>query len=391
MLEKKSFNPWLIGLFILSGAMAIATTFYGISFFGQGAGQSSTSVPTIRKIPLRKITALGRLEPLMEVIRLSAPLSLDNDRVAQLLVKQGDRIKKGQVVAILDSQQRLKLAVLEAQEQVRVAESRLEQVKAGAKLGEIQAQEATITKLQAELQGENATQKANIARWQSEVNNALAEYNRFQSLYDEGAITISDLDRKRLVLETAQFQLEETSARQSRTAATLKAQINEAEGVLNRITEVRPVDLQVAKTEKEKVIAAMKRAQNDLTQAYIRAPMAGQIIKIHARPGEKVNDIGIADLAQTNDMVAIAEIYQTDIAKIKIGQKAIITSQAFPGKIKGAVYEIGLEVSRQNIFSTQPGENFDRRVVEVKIRLIPEDSKRVSSLTNLQVQVAIES
>jgi HlyD family secretion protein len=73
-----------------------------------------------------------------------------------------------------------------------------------------------------------------------------------------------------------------------------------------------------------------------------------------------------------------------------LGQKAIITSQAFLGELQGTVSEIGLQVSRQNVFSNQPGENLDRRVIEVKINLNPEDSQRVAGLTNLQVQVEIQ-
>jgi HlyD family secretion protein len=89
-------------------------------------------------------------------------------------------------------------------------------------------------------------------------------------------------------------------------------------------------------------------------------------------------------------MVAVAEVYQTDIDKVKLGQQAVITSQAFSGKLKGTVSQIGLQVNRQNVFSSQPGENLDRRVIEVKILLNYQDSKRVASLTNLQVQVEIQ-
>jgi len=90
-------------------------------------------------------------------------------------------------------------------------------------------------------------------------------------------------------------------------------------------------------------------------------------------------------------MLAIAEVYQTDIGKVKLGQQAVITSQAFGGELRGKVSQIGLQVGRQNVFSNQPGENLDSRVVEVKIRLNPEDSKKVASFTNLQVQAAIET
>jgi HlyD family secretion protein len=85
----------------------------------------------------------------------------------------------------------------------------------------------------------------------------------------------------------------------------------------------------------------------------------------------------------------VAEVYQTDIGKIKLGQQAVITGDAFSEKLQGTVSQIGLQVSKQNVFSNQPGENLDRRVVEVKIRLSPRDSKRVAGLTNLQVQTAI--
>lgn len=67
-------------------------------------------------------------------------------------------------------------------------------MKVGAKSGEIQAQQATIARLEAELSGSIATQNAAlaklnevIARWQSEVNNSRTEYNRYEQLYQQGA------------------------------------------------------------------------------------------------------------------------------------------------------------------------------------------------------------
>jgi HlyD family secretion protein len=123
----------------------------------------------------------------------------------------------------------------------------------------------------------------------------------------------------------------------------------------------------------------------------VRAPLAGQILKIHTRVGEKVSAQGIAELGQTDRMMVVAEVYQTDVGKIQIGQTATISSQAFASEVKGTVAQIGLQVLRQNVFSGQPGENLDRRVVEVKIRLTPEDSKKVAQFTNLQVQVAIDN
>lgn len=380
-------NKKLIGLVIAAIAVTSAIAYYGIS--QSGLLTQSPPEPVITAPPAKKVTALGRLEPEAETISLAAPVALDGDRLEQLLVNEGDIVKKGQVVAILDSRDRLSDELQQAKDRVKNAQAKLNQVKAGAKTGEIRAQQATITQLEAELNGGNETQKAAIARWESEVRNAKAEYNRFKQLYESGAIAASNLDSKRLVAETAEAQLREELASRDRNLSSLQAQINQAKANLNQIAEVRPVDVQVAQTEVESALTNIKSAQTALNRAYIRSPIAGQILKIHTRPGEKLSDEGIVEIGKTDRMLAIAEVYQTDISKIKVGQLATITSQAFDGEVKGTVAQIGLQIERQKVFSDRPGENLDRRIVEVKIRLNPEDNERVAGFTNLQVQTAI--
>lgn len=418
-------NQRLILLVIAATVITGGIAFYGISqsgFVGQTASSEFEEPAPIAP----KISALGRLEPETEVISLSAPLELDGDRIAQILVQEGDRVKSGQVVAILDSRTRLQTAVLQAEQQVRVAKTKLAQVQAGAKTGEIQAQQATIERLQAQLQGdkigqeeaiarieaqwlgERIAQEATIKKLEAELNNAQAEYERYQQLSSEGAISSSLFDSKRLSLDTAQQQLSEgqavlnrinsTASRElaqaqvtlTRINSTSNKQISEAKATLSSIAEIRPVDVEAAKSEIENAIATVKQMQTNLESTYIKAPIDGQILKIHTRVGEKIRDAGIADLAETEQMIAVAEVYQSDINKIQVGQSAIVTSQVFPGELRGTVSQIGLQVNRQNVFSNQPGENLDSRVIDVKIRLHPEDSKQVTGLTNLQVQTAIE-
>ncbi|MDJ0570595.1 MAG: biotin/lipoyl-binding protein [Pleurocapsa sp. MO_192.B19] len=252
-------------------------------------------------------------------------MALDGDRIAQLLVKRGDWVEAGQIVATLASRDRLQAALKEAQEEVTVAQKRLAQVKAGAKSGEISAQQAQIIQLEAELRGQIATQQATINRWRSEVRTAKAEYNRYESLYQDGAISASQRDNKRLVWETAHAQLEEALATKNRTITTLEAQIAAAKATLNHIAEVRPVDVETAQAEVERAIAQVKRAETELAQAYVRTPIVGQILKIHTHPGETINEeYGIAELGQTEQMVVVAEVYQTDINKVRLGQTRAI-------------------------------------------------------------------
>jgi HlyD family secretion protein len=418
-------NQGLITLIIAATAITGGIAIYGISNFGKMEKSSVTESKPIVPAP-QIVTALGRLEPETEIIKLSAPLALDGDRISELLVKEGDNVKIGQVIAILQSRDLLKKSVIQSQQQVKVAKAKLAQIKAGAKSGEIQEQSAIVERIKAQYAGDKQSQQENIARisaqWEgdriaqtatinkltAELKNAESEYKRYEKLFSEGAISNSVIDGKRLNVETAKQTLSESQAilnRINTTAnkqlaeakvalnrinATSNKQINESQGKLNSIAEVRPVDVQLAQTEIESAIANLNRAKTELEAAYIRAPMTGQIIKIHTRVGEKIGDEGIADFAQTNAMMAVAEVYQTDISKIKLGQKAIITSQGFTGELQGTVQQIGLQVKRQNIFGDQPGENLDSRIVEVKILLNPEDSKKVSGLTNLQVQTAIK-
>jgi HlyD family secretion protein len=424
-LSFKSPSPGLIGLMLAATTIPVGIIIYGVSNFGQ---MGKTSVNESKPIvPIAEIvTALGRLEPETEVIKLSAPLALDGDRISEVLVKEGDNVKTGQVIAILQSRDLLRKSVIQSQQQVKVAKAKLAQIKAGAKSGEIQEQSAIVERIKAQYAGDKQSQQENIARisaqWEgdriaqtatinkltAELKNAESEYKRYEKLFSEGAISNSVIDSKRLNVETAKQTLSESQAilnRINTTAnkqlaeakvalnrinATSNKQINESQGKLNSIAEVRPVDVQLAQTEIESAIANLKKAETELEAAYIRAPINGQILKIHTKVGEKIGDQGISDFAQTNTMMVVAEVYQTDISKIKLGQKAIITSQGFTGELKGVVQQIGLQVKRQNVFSDQPGENLDSRIIEVKIRLNPEDSKKVSGLTNLQVQTAIK-
>jgi HlyD family secretion protein len=418
-------NQGLIALIVAATAITGGIAIYGISNFGKTEKSSVIEAKPI--VPISPmVTALGRLEPETEIIKLSAPLALDGDRISQLLVKEGDNVKVGQVIAILQSRDLLKNAVIQSTKQVEVAKAKLAQIKAGAKSGEIQEQSAIVDRVKAQYTGDKQAQAENIARisaqWEgdriaqtatinkltAELKNAESEYQRYQQLFSEGAISNSVIDSKRLNVETAKQTLSESQAilnRINTTAnkqlaeakvalnrinATSNKQINESQGKLNSIAEVRPVDVQLAQTEIESAIANLNRVKTELEAAYIRAPINGQILKIHTHVGEKTDDKGIVDFAQTSKMMAVAEVYQTDISKIKLGQKAIITSQGFTGELQGTVQQIGLQVKRQNVFGDQPGENLDSRIVEVKILLNPEDSKKVSGLTNLQVQTAIK-
>lgn len=362
---------------------------YNLSDFKFSA-KSSAPASAQKAPPIIAVTGLGRLEPRGEVIRLSASTSVEAARVTKLLVEERDKVRAGQVIAILDGYETRLAALNQAKQRLKAAQARLARVKAGTEVGEIAAQQAIITRLEAELRGSVAAFQASTARWKAQLGNAQLEYHRHRDLFQTGVISASALDSKRLPVETLQQQLKETKANLNRTTASLREQISQAKAILSALAEVRPVDVRVAQAEVDTASAAVERAEADLNLALVRSPYNSQILKIHTRPGELVDSNGIADLGQTDQMYAVAEIYETDISKVRIGQKATMTGAAFSGQIQGTVTQIGLQVSKQDNLSTNPMADTDRKVVEVKIRIDDlADNQRVAALTNLQVQVAI--
>ncbi|WP_392536133.1 ABC exporter membrane fusion protein [Nostoc sp. C117] len=366
----------------------------GISFYTVKRWQNSVTqeaqVSATQLPQLKTVTALGRIEPQGEVIKLSAAVSAEGSRVEKLLVKEGDRVKAGQTIAILNSRDRLQAALKEAQEQVKVAQANLNRTQAGAKRGEISAQKAAIARLNAERLGDIDSQTATIAKFQAEVQNAQVENQRYQELYQQGAISASQRDTKRLNLETAQKNLQEAQAQLNRTQLTSQQQIKEATGTLDQISEVRGVDLAAAQAEVNRAIAAMNLAKANLQQAEVRSPQNGQIFEIHTHPGEIVSNNGIADIGQTNQMYVIAEVYESDIGKVHSGQKVRIFGDFLAIELQGIVDRKGLQVRRQNVINTDPASNIDNRVVEVHIRLDQASSQKAANLTNMQVKTVIE-
>lgn len=388
MFPKSILRP-SVAIGIIASLLVGGISFYTIKLW-QNSTTQETQVPTTRLPQLKTVTALGRIEPQGEVIKLSAAVSGEGSRVEKLLVKEGDRVKAGQVIAILSSHDRLQASLKEAQEQVKVAQANLNRTQAGAKRGEISAQKAAIARLKAERLGDIDSQAATIAKFQAEVENAQAENERYQQLYEQGAISASQRDSKRLNLATAQKNLQQAQAELNRTQSTSQQEIKEATATLDRISEVRGVDVAAAQAEVNRALAAMNLAEVNLKQAEVRSPQNAQIFEIHTHPGELVSNDGIADIGQTSQMYVIAEVYESDIGKVHSGQKVQIFGDFLPIELQGIVDRKGLQVRQQNVINTDPASNIDSRVVEVHIRLNEASSQKAANLTNMQVKAVIE-
>ncbi|MBO3462814.1 HlyD family efflux transporter periplasmic adaptor subunit [Aetokthonos hydrillicola Thurmond2011] len=409
------------------------------------------------------INALGRLQPRGEVIKLSAPTGLQGtSRVEQIFVREGEQVKKSQLIAILDSFSTNQAAVEQAKAKLQETRGNLTNVKLGGPR-DIQAQRAVIDRLEAQLQGERNSQQATIARLQAQLrgeatatvatvhrlqaqlegqrdilratlqrtraqaDNAVVDAGRYESLYQQGAISKQVLDTKRLsaeintqqvtetqanlsqsiatlqqqvtearanqlkAVQTLQQQLVEAKETRNKTIATLQKQIDEEKAKYNRLLDVRPTDVEIAQSQVTNAIAQLRKAEADLALSYVKAPISGEILKIHTKAGESLKPDGIAEIGQTNQMIVVAEVPEDSIGKVRLGQQATISSDygAFNGQLQGTIFQIGRTIGKKDVLNTDPAANIDARVVEVKIAVSQKDSERVSGLTNAQVVIDI--
>ncbi len=247
------------------------------------------------------VAAKGKVEALEEVDL--APKTLG--RLKEVDVKEGDFVKKGDVVAVLEN----------------------DEVKA-------QVEQA----------------KANLLGTEAELKEAKQNLIRFNALFKRGIISRSELDSAQMKYDLAFSQIKKSEA-----------------------------DLQYAEAL--------------LENTYIRAPFSGKIVRRFLDPGETITLeklLPIVTIADVSKIIVRAEIDETDIRKVKVGQPAVITADAYPReKFKGKVTEISSAVGKKKIISDNPAEMVDTKVLEVKIEL--DSGQKLNLGLNVDVTIFVHN
>ena len=370
---------------LVGGAIALIAGVGGLRFWQ--SERSSTPSDTLEvALPARvAVAALGRLEPRGEVIRVSGPR---DERIGLLEVTQGDWVEAGAVLAYLENHtERLAERDLAAS-QLAEAENRLV---AETDLGQAEVSEA-MTRLQQidrpatfEIEG----QQASVRQLEAELSLEQEDLERFQALFAEGAISEQELDRQQSTVDQVQERL--SNAR----SALVRLEAAKETDMLNAEAHLRAAEANLKLSRIEVAVDSARRnlalAEARLERTIIRAPQTGRILQIYTRAGEAIlADDGILDLGDTSQMFVVAEVYETDVSLVQVGQPATIVSRngAFTQELTGTVAEVGWQIFKNDVLDDDPAANADARVVEVKIRL--DNSQLVAGLTNLQVDVRID-
>lgn len=328
----------------------------GVSFvaaFGFASCHKSSSDAGGQSDAGRPVACLGRISPLNGIIHIAQPASSypGPSPVAEVDVQEGDLVKKGQVIAILENRDRLETSWRVAQAQALVAEAQRAKVIEGGSPAEVAAQRAEVARLSAAFEAAKINQ------------------GRSDTLRKDSAIADVDFQATQLALETQQKLFEAAQQR------------------LRSLVEVRDVDLKMTNAQYQAAVAEAEHDKAEFEQAFIRAPADGRVVRIDAHPGETIGPDGV-EFAEINPLYVIAEVDESDAGRVRVGERATITGAAFPDKLGGAVERIGTKVGRNGLVTTDPTLSSDSRVVEVKIRL--DDGSRAANFLLARVTVILQ-
>jgi HlyD family secretion protein len=355
----------------------------------QGTSLQATAVA------ITEINALGRLQPASGIINIFGP---PGDRITEVLPTLRASVKKGEVLLRLSGERERQLALdaLDAQlEETQAIRTAAEKGKI-AKLADVDAE---IRQGKAKVDAEMSALDAKLAVVKLQEARAGVELARLQKAQREGGpVAEQQLAELRTLSDTAKTELaaievQKTKALEQQTAGELAAKAKRA--TLEAETERLLAQIPTESLKKSRELAAMK-----LAEATVKAPIAGRIVKLAAKPGDTLTTMPVLQIADTTNMQALAEVYESEVPKLRewlqMGKKVtveidtrIVSSSADAKKLTGTVTLAGISpmIAKNSVFPLDPRADADRRVVEVEVNLDAVSAKQAADFLGLQVTV----
>jgi HlyD family secretion protein len=302
------------------------------------------------------IAARGRVEGISEEIKVTSKLA---GRLKEVSVEEGNHLKRGEVIAILENDDLL-AAVHAAEAQLKDAEARLEKVLNGARPQERDEARATMEEARA---GEENTR---------------SQYDRWSTLYKQGGY----VSKERVEEIESNWKM----AKGRLDAATERYRLITA--------PPRHEDVDMARAQAANARAELEASRVNYDNSFIRAPIAGVVLKKYLKPGESIIAFDRSSapvISMTDDSIlrVRAEVDETDVNKIRLGQRAAITADAYGSRIfQGAVVRIGNSIGKKNIRTDDPTEKVDTEVLETLVQLDPNERMQVGLRVDVRIQIA---
>lgn len=301
-----------------------------------GDTSSVASSPTPPPAAPVDVVARGRVEPAHEPLQLAIGVV---GPLAGVYVDEGDTIKKGELLAkLVNDDQEARVAAATATVQLRKAQ--LEKLMNGARPEERQQSAADVAEMKAKLV---------LAQQQA---------NRRRPLAEAGVASREALDQAVSALGVAQAG---TAARQASYDLIM--------------APPRAEDVAIDKANLALAQADLDEQRGLLEKTELRSPIDGVVLRRFLQTGETISIqplIPILEVGDTGRLRVRAEIDETDVARVKPGQRATVTAAGYPGrKFSGVVSSIGQRMGRKSVGSDNPAERRDTDVLDVLVDLDP--------------------
>jgi len=278
------------------------------------------------------VTASGEIKPKLYV-NIGANAF---GKITKLYVKEGDRVKEGQMLATIENVQPA-ADVSANQAALNVARTDYEAAKAAVN-----------------------TATADQHQMEAEYERAKLDYDRAEALYQAQLIAKAEYDTKKAAYGTSSAQLNQAKAK----LVQAKAQMDSSQRRIGQMD------------------ANLRHANDVLSKTEYRAPFDGVITNLPVREGETVV-IGIQNapgstlmtIADTSVITAEVKVDETDIVNVKMGQPAEVTIDALPKqRFKGTVTEIGNNaVIRSTGVSTAQSTSSSQEAKDFKVVVTIQD------------------
>ena len=271
-------------------------------------------------------------------------------RVVARLVDEGDLVKTGQLVARLDSAelaQEVALRKADAQN----AQAALEELVAGYRKEDIAQAEAAAQQAQSRLEEmlagsrpqEIAASQATVERAKAETQRAKADAARYEALVKKDEVSQQQYDAVRTTYETSlarqkeaeeQFKLVKEGPRKEQIEQARAAMVQAKEHFRLLRNGSRKEDIEQARARLELTKAALAEAETRLSYATVNSPLSGVVLSKNVEPGEYVSaGTPIVTVADLDNIWVRAYINETDLGRVKVGQRARVTTDSYPHKV----------------------------------------------------------
>jgi ABC exporter DevB family membrane fusion protein len=350
---------------IILSAIVLVLIGASVTYFvaGRSKQTQTTTTQQQKEVSFDLIAAPGRVEPISEEIEVGAEIP---GKIKEIKVEEGERVQSGQILAVLVNDD---YAAQVASAKTQIASLKAQKDSTRARLEQSQAELRRVingTRIEERREAKAAVEQADAA-----LENAQREVERRRKLSVNGDIPREELERAEKDLRVAKARRQELNERFNFINAEAREEdIDKAKANVSYAeSSLREIDARLKEAQ-----TRIDEAQARLEKTFIRSPISGVVLRKRMQAGESLSpdntSSAIFTIADTSVLRVRVDVDETDVAKIREGQKAYVMADAYGDKkFTGRVVRIGQVLGKKNIRTDEPKERVDTKILEALIEL----------------------